>query len=133
MIIVTLIIPKVMMVLSVTVCLVATLLISFEGGETANYLFAGAALYGFAISWHYGAGVSWTAEHMDVVVRKGKFLSRLFAKTYYFVKHEKMKCARKLDKSNFLQQAQNDRSEQCMFSTLKKHKRKNHLLSLLPI
>ena len=75
MIIVTLIVPKLMIVLSVMVCLVATLLISFEGGETANYLFAGAALYGFAISWHYGSGVSWTAEHMDVVVRKGEFLS----------------------------------------------------------
>ena len=72
--------------MSVVVCLVATVLISAEGGETANFLFAGAALYGFGASWMYGAGVAWTAEHMDVVVRhesvdrankKRKLLGRL--------------------------------------------------------
>ena len=68
MIVVTLLLPKLMLSMSIVVCLVATLLISFEGGQTANYLFAGAALYGFAVSWQYGSGVAWTTEHMDVVV-----------------------------------------------------------------
>ena len=76
MFVVTLILPKLMLVMSVTVCLISTILISVEGGQTANYLFAGAGLYGFGASWLYGSGVAWTAEHMDVVVRS------LFSKTH---------------------------------------------------
>lgn len=67
MIIVTLIVPKLMLTFSVTVCLIATILIAVEGGETSTYLYTGAALYGFAVSWQYGSGVAWTAEHMDIV------------------------------------------------------------------
>jgi hypothetical protein len=69
MIVVTMVLPKRMLAMSVTVCLISTILISVEGGQTANYLFAGASLYGFGASWLYGSGVAWTAEHMDVVVR----------------------------------------------------------------
>jgi len=69
MIVVTMVLPKRMLAMSVTVCLISTILISVEGGQTANYLFAGAGLYGFGASWLYGSGVAWTAEHMDVVVR----------------------------------------------------------------
>ena len=69
MIVVIAMLPKLMLIVSVVVCFLATILISTEGGETANFLFAGAGLYGFGVSWMYGAGVAWTAEHMDIVVR----------------------------------------------------------------
>jgi hypothetical protein len=62
--------PKRMLIMSITGCLFATTIISLEGGQNSLYLFIGAALYGLAVSWHFGAGVSWTAENMDVVVRK---------------------------------------------------------------
>ena len=61
--------PKLMLIMSITGCLLATTIISLEGGQNSLYLFIGAALYGLAVSWHFLAGVSWTAENMDVVVR----------------------------------------------------------------
>lgn len=73
--------PKTMMLISVAVCLMSTILISFEGDESAIYLFSGTAIYGLAISWHYGAGVAWTAEHMDIVVR-GRYHQHLTSSFY---------------------------------------------------
>ena len=70
MIVVMVIKPKWMLIASISVCLISTTLISFEGNQSSFYLFTGAALYGIAISWHFGAGVAWIAEHMDIVVRK---------------------------------------------------------------
>ncbi len=71
--------PKWMLIMSITGCLFATTLISLEGAQNSLYLFVGAALYGLAISWHFGAGVSWTAENMDIVVRTYRFLNTLDA------------------------------------------------------
>ena len=68
MFVVAVMVPKRMLVMSVLVCLAANILISVEGGQTANLLFLSAGLYGFGASWLYGSGVAWTAEHMDVVV-----------------------------------------------------------------
>jgi hypothetical protein len=68
MIVVLVIKPKLMLITSISVCLISTTLIAFEGDHNSLYLFTGAALYGLAISWHFGAGVAWTAENMDIVV-----------------------------------------------------------------
>lgn len=59
--------PKLMLKSSIFLCLLSTILLSWQGDNSANFLFAAAAFFGFAVSWQFGAGFSWTSEHMDVV------------------------------------------------------------------
>ena len=68
MFVVALLSPKLMLKVSVFICLISTTIISMEGSRSANFLYVGASFFGFAISWAFGAGYAWTAEHMDVVV-----------------------------------------------------------------
>ena len=60
--------PRVMLKYSTISCFIASLLIAVKGDESATFLFGGAFIFGFAVSWQFGAAFSWAAEHVDVAV-----------------------------------------------------------------
>jgi hypothetical protein len=47
MLVVTVMLPKLMLTLSILVCFLATIMISIEGGETANYLVSMSSNFSF--------------------------------------------------------------------------------------
>ncbi len=61
--------PRRMLRLSTTGCFIIACVITMEADKTAEVLHVCALLFGFTISWQYGAGYSWASEHLDVAVR----------------------------------------------------------------
>ena len=59
--------PKSMLKSSLALCALSTVALSLKADQSANLLYICATLFGFAISWQFGSGVSWSAEYMDVV------------------------------------------------------------------
>ncbi len=64
--------PRKMLQLSTTACLVSALAVSMKADESAEMLYACALMFGFAVSWQFGAAYSWVSEHLDVVVRSDR-------------------------------------------------------------
>merc|ERR1712012_1408018 len=50
--------PKSMLKSSMALCALSTVALSFKADESANLLYICATLFGFAISWQFGSGLS---------------------------------------------------------------------------
>lgn len=61
--------PRRMLKWSSVACLCAATAVALKADESAAVLYACALVFGFAISWQFGAAYSWASEHIDVVVR----------------------------------------------------------------
>lgn len=60
--------PKLMLKMSLIMCLFSSIVISIFASESQLILVGCAGFYGFAISWQLGAAYSWAAKYLDVVV-----------------------------------------------------------------
>ncbi len=60
--------PHQMLQLSTISCFIVAIMVALEADKTAEVLYVCALLFGFAISWQYGAGYSWASAHLDVAV-----------------------------------------------------------------
>jgi len=60
--------PRRMLKWSSIACLLAAAAVAAKADESAAVLYACAIVFGFAISWQFGAAYSWASEHIDVVV-----------------------------------------------------------------
>ncbi len=61
--------PKRMLQLSTLACLLSSSVVAARAGQSEHVLFASALVFGFAVSWQFGAAYSWASEHIDVAVR----------------------------------------------------------------
>ena len=60
--------PKRMLQLSTFGCLVAAVVTAAAADKFVTLFYASALVFGFAVSWQFGAAYSWVSEHLDVVV-----------------------------------------------------------------
>ena len=58
--------PRNMLSLSVSVNFAAAVVLTLFASSSAEGLYAGSAMIGFAVSWQYGSAFSWTAQKLDV-------------------------------------------------------------------
>ena len=58
--------PRNMLIISLTLCLSASIVLGLVATTSAIGLYAAAAMVGFAVSWQYGSAFSWTAQKIDV-------------------------------------------------------------------
>lgn len=58
--------PRNMLIVSLGLCLVASIILAALGSVTAVGLYVASALVGFTISWQYGSAFSWTAQKLDI-------------------------------------------------------------------
>ena len=67
--------PRNMLLVSLTLCLAASVVLAATASSSALGLYVGSGLVGFGVSWQYGSAFSWTAQKMDVT----GILASLFA------------------------------------------------------
>ena len=65
--------PKAMLKVSLLLCFVVGLTITYIGPYSANFLFLSVLMFGFAVSWQYGSMFSYCSEHMDLVGIRAAF------------------------------------------------------------
>ncbi|XP_059093084.1 sodium-dependent glucose transporter 1-like isoform X2 [Tigriopus californicus] len=59
--------PKLMLKISLAICFPASLFTSIFAAKSQLLFVSCAGVYGFAISWQFGAAYSWAAKYLDVV------------------------------------------------------------------
>ena len=67
--------PKLMLKISLILCLMATTLLSLESDQSPTLLYICAAIFGFAVSWQFASTFSWIALHMDLVGPRAALIS----------------------------------------------------------
>lgn len=67
--------PRNMLLVSLTFCLLASIVLVTSAFKSATGLYVGSGLVGFGVSWQYGSAFSWTAQKVDVT----GILASLFA------------------------------------------------------
>jgi len=63
--------PRRMLKWSAAACLCAAAAVALKADQSAAVLYACALVFGFAISWQFGAAYSWASERLDVAGSRG--------------------------------------------------------------